>query len=380
MWLAATLLLAAQVALAVDPPAVQWTRNYYGRGAAGGDCLLATSDGGYVVAGWTDSSGPTTEFYIAKTDSLGLLEWEKWYGGARNAHIYSVVQTGDGGYAFAGEKDEGAYLCRTDSIGNLLWETNLFAGDTCIAWASAVRQTADGGFVVTAMASGDFIQGVDTTVGVFVIKTNPSGNREWRLGVPEDWMDDDIGIPVEVTSGGAYVIAYISWADGTLKLVKVGPTGSVNWAKELTGVTTSTSAALAVAPGGGYIVAGPCAADTSEFDPANTGIVRIDSVGNKIWSKNIGGRNLDMGVAVTRTAGNGLVIAGEIRPSGRGDTDAYLFETDSQGNVLWTTTYGASGSEEYWTGVLRTANGGTVVAGGVRGASACIQKLASENR
>ncbi|MCW3978098.1 MAG: dockerin type I domain-containing protein [Candidatus Bathyarchaeota archaeon] len=65
--------------------------------------MIQTSDGGYALAGWTNSFGTGYDYWLVKTDSTGNMEWNGTYGGADDtACAWSVVQTVDGGYAVAG--------------------------------------------------------------------------------------------------------------------------------------------------------------------------------------------------------------------------------------------------------------------------------------
>ena len=80
-----------------------WQQTYGGteRDAAGS--LVQTGDGGYALAGLTESFDvESTECWLVKTDGSGNMEWNQTYGGTGTEYVYSLVQTGDGGYALAG--------------------------------------------------------------------------------------------------------------------------------------------------------------------------------------------------------------------------------------------------------------------------------------
>ncbi|MGC8931577.1 MAG: hypothetical protein ACP5K6_08610, partial [Dictyoglomus sp.] len=87
--------------------------------------IQQTTDGGYIVAGYTESFGAGNgDFYIIKLDSNGDKVWEKTYGGSSYDRAYSIQQTTDGGYIVAGGTSSfGAgsadfYIIKTDSEGN----------------------------------------------------------------------------------------------------------------------------------------------------------------------------------------------------------------------------------------------------------------------
>jgi len=107
-----------------------WTRKIGGEDESDiGRCVRQTTDGGYIITGWTYSYGigtpDSSNVYLVKTDSEGYVEWERTYGGTGEDKGYSVSQTDDGGYIIAGVYDQGphydVYLIKTDSLGNVDW-------------------------------------------------------------------------------------------------------------------------------------------------------------------------------------------------------------------------------------------------------------------
>jgi len=101
-----------------------WARTYGTRFEEIGYSVQTTTGGGYIVVGTTGPVGAEdTDIYLVKTDSIGSPLWTRTYGGARTEKAYSVRQTADGGYVFAGytascgSGDFDAYLVKTDSLG-----------------------------------------------------------------------------------------------------------------------------------------------------------------------------------------------------------------------------------------------------------------------
>ncbi|MGR3295217.1 MAG: hypothetical protein ACUZ8A_03135 [Candidatus Bathyanammoxibius sp.] len=83
---------------------VEWQKTYGGNYNDRGYFVRQTADGGYVVAGWTQSFGVgSDDFWVLKLRPDGAVEWQKTFGGVKNDWVYSIQQTSDGGYVVAGE-------------------------------------------------------------------------------------------------------------------------------------------------------------------------------------------------------------------------------------------------------------------------------------
>jgi len=106
----------------------EWERTFGGSGHDRASCVQQTTDGGYIIGGDTHPSGGSTDAYLIKIDSLGDAEWERTFGGSGHDYVHHIQQTSDGGYIIAGETNSyGAvpndvYMVKTDSLGNIEWE------------------------------------------------------------------------------------------------------------------------------------------------------------------------------------------------------------------------------------------------------------------
>jgi parallel beta-helix repeat protein len=164
-----------------------WAKTYGGTNDEYGRSFVQTSDGGYALAGWTNSFGAGGyDYWLVKTDVNGSQQWAKTYGGSSDDMGYSMVQTSDGGYAMSGYTESfgaGCYLLiKTDSTGNQMWAKTY--GRTIRAHPSSMIQTSDGGFAI----SGYTTTGVGD-LNLWMTKTDALGNQEWNLtlgGVDSD--------------------------------------------------------------------------------------------------------------------------------------------------------------------------------------------------
>ncbi|MDA3833377.1 MAG: right-handed parallel beta-helix repeat-containing protein, partial [Spirochaetales bacterium] len=188
-----------------------WTKTYGGGNSDYGSSVQQTSDGGYIIGGSTYSYGPNTpsyaNFYLVKANSSGYTLWTRNYnGGSNNDRCYSVQQTNDGSYILAGYSwgylygYDDVFLVKTDSIGNALWKKAY--GGSINDEGNSVKQTTDGGYIITGRRDCPiWTSGGD----VYLIKTDSLGNSLWTKTYGGDFMD--YGNSVQQTSDGGFIIA-----------------------------------------------------------------------------------------------------------------------------------------------------------------------------
>ena len=129
-----------------------WTRTYGGNGSECGESLDQTTDGGFIIAGYSESySNNWSDVYLLKTDSLGNQQWYRIFSASQyDNRGEEVQQTSDGGYIIAGYTFRGdysdLYVIKTDSWGTIEW-TRTFGGNLADL-GYGVDQTSDNGYVL----------------------------------------------------------------------------------------------------------------------------------------------------------------------------------------------------------------------------------------
>ena len=191
----------------------QWDKTFDSSGNESGYSVRQTLDGGYIVAGATDIDGAGGgDVWLIKTDSSGNKQWDKTFGGWSDDVGDSVQQTSDGGYVVAGYTwsygagEDDVWLIKTDSSGNEQWD-NTFGGSNLDAGVS-VQQTSDGGYVVAGGTQSYGAGGAD----VWLIKLAPPPKP---TPTPAPTPGPDITPPAAVTdlaiSGGTSNSVTLVW-------------------------------------------------------------------------------------------------------------------------------------------------------------------------
>lgn len=296
---------------------VEWTRTYGTFGFASiGRSVIQTSDGGYAIVGeiifLSGNSG--YDAYLVKTDANGNMEWNKTYGifsGQRHDYGYSVIQTVDGGYAFAGHVNSGeagrygdAWLVKTDSVGNMQWN-NTFGG-SARDLAESVVQTSDGGYAIAG-----WTESYSTDGSLYLVKTDEGGKMQWQETYPYGW-----GHSVIQTTDGGYATT------GVNVLAKIDAAGNVQWNKTynsplvdengFSGLPSDTYLYSVVQTrDGGYATAGEAAL----YPSSTLWLVKLDSEGNMQWLKTSTAtpNGNSRGKAIVQTSDDGYAVAGYSR-------------------------------------------------------------------
>jgi hypothetical protein len=339
-----------------------WTETYGGASDDAASSVVQTNDGGYAVAGLTKSYGAGSwDFWLVKTDSAGNPQWTRTYGGASGDDIaHSLVQTSDGGYALAGWTESfGAgksdfWLVKTDSAGNQQW--NKTYGGTNYDYAYSMVQTSDGGYAIAGYAV--YEAGLDS----WLVKTDSAGNPQWTRTY--GGASGDAASSVVQTNDGGYALAGYTASYGAgswdFWLVKTDSAGNPQWNKTYGGASGDGAHSVVQTSDGGYAIAGytgSYGAGSADF-----WLVKTDSVGNQQWTRTYGGADDDDAYSLVQTGDGGYALAGYTASYGAGSWDFWLVKTDSAGNQQWTRTYGGTSNEQV-NSVVQTGDGGYAIAG-----------------
>jgi hypothetical protein len=227
-----------------------WSRAHGGSNHDYGYSVQQTTDGGYIVGGYTESFGiDSADVYLIKLSSTGGIQWSCTYGDSGDDQGYSVQQTTDGGYVVAGYTNSfhasryDVYVIKTHANGGTYWTRTY--GESNNDYSYSVQQTTDGGYILSGW-SNSFDPG-DTNV--YVIKTDSLGDTLWSRTYGRTTYDDERGFSVQQTTDGGYIVGgYAESLPGRygteVMLTKLDPLGNACIGKFVSSSVMSVSSTV----------------------------------------------------------------------------------------------------------------------------------------
>jgi hypothetical protein len=312
-----------------------WTKTYGGYKFDFGTHAKETSDGGYIVIGSTCSYGAGDEdVWLLKIDYLGVLEWEKFFGGEKTDFGSDIKPTSDGGYIITGSTasygngKQDVWLIKTDANGEMLWDKT-FGG---VEWdhGNIVLETNDGGFVI--VADSDHTGGPSGKA--WLIKTDSEGNLLWDKTFGN--VGHNSGSSIDFTSDGGFIIVGSSLVPGETNgydawLIKTDADGELIWDKKYDG--TDMGSDVKETDDGGFIVIGT---SNYEYPVSHIWLAKTDSNGEVTWEKQISEFAEDQrGMSVRQTVDGGFIIVAESLLDNIFGFCPIIIKTDNLGEQEW---------------------------------------------
>ena len=274
------------------------------------------------------------------------------------------------------------------------------AGGTGSDWGYGIAVDTSGNSYVTGYFQGTATFGSTNLTSnggydIFVAKLDSSGNWLWAKKAGGTSDDEGHGIAVDA-SGNSYVTGFfggsasfgsttlISNGNYDIFITKLDSNGNWLWAKKAGGTNPDYGFGIAVDTSGNSYVIG-FFEGTATFGYttliSNGGtdlfVAKLDSSGNWLWAKKVGGTSTDEGYDIAVDAsGNSYVTGifygtatfGSTTLISNGEEDIFIAKLDSSGNWLWAKNAGGTGSDEGY-GIAVDASGNSYVTGYFYGAA-----------
>ena len=369
-------------------PAIYFIETLGGSLNESAQAITKTSDEGYAILGYTQSSdadlsnktNESFDYWLLKYDLNDNLQWQQSYGGTDDDRGFDIIQTSDNGYAILGYSkssdgdvtmNNGAqdfWIAKLNSTGNISWQKSFgFAGaDNGIS----LIQTNDGGYLLTGVldvsASGgegnskSYLAKLHAGGDYWVIKIDASGNKEWSRYYGGSFTDTPYGA-IQTQDNGYIIIGSSDSDDVDISnnkgsydfwIIKISENGTLIWEKSFGGSEIDEARAITASNDGNYIIVG----DTRSSDlnvsknngAADLWVIKITPNGDLIWEKTFGGSSFDVGRSINKTQDNGFIISGNSRSAdgdvltNQGQNDAWVLKIDVNANLIWQKTIGGS--------------------------------------
>jgi hypothetical protein len=396
----------------------QWDKTIGGSSDDQLHSLRQTSDGGYILGGnsysgisgdKTEASrGEVTDYWVVKLDATGNKEWDRTFGGSGEDVLFSLQQTSDGGYVLGGysfsdisgdktEANKGSYdywVVKLDAAGEKEWDRTFGGSET--DQLRSLQQTSDGGYILggysNSPVSGDKTEAnrgpcdEGCTFDYWVVKLDAAGEKAWDRTFGGSETDELSSL--QQTGDGGYVLGgnsdsrvsgdktEASRGDHDYWVVKLGAAGEKEWDRTFGGNSTDVLTSLEQTSDGGYVLGGYSFSDISgDKTEANKGgadywVVKLDAAGEKEWDRTFGGSDFDQLYSLQQTRDGGYImggltasgISGDKTQASRGSEDYWVVKLDAAGEKAWDQAFGGSGADQLHS-LRQTSDGGYILGG-----------------
>ena len=385
--------------ISAQSPSVEWQKSFGGSNAENGQYIRQTNDGGYIVAGHSESidgdvigNHGGADYWILKLSSTGTVQWKKTYGGTNNEYARSINQTVDGGYIVAGTSNSNDgdvsgghgnndyWILKISSVGNIEWQKTIGGSSNDVA--NIAIQTSDGGYVVGGYTNSTAQDVTDNNGGFdyWIVKLSEIGTIQWQKtygGTADDRLFD-----MQQTTDGGYIMSGHTLSnDGDVTsnhgihdvwIVKTSDIGVIEWQKTLGGTADDYGYKIEQTTDGGYLVGGNTNSNDGDVTSNHGGLdfwlIKLLNNGTIEWQKTLGGTADDISQSIQQTLDGGYIVAGFSRSSNGdvminyGSDDYWIVKLTADGIIQWQKTIGGTGADHCYS-IRQTADSGYILSG-----------------
>ncbi|MES2775630.1 MAG: CARDB domain-containing protein [Bacteroidota bacterium] len=360
------------LAFACQAQSIVWSKNFGGSGSEGTTTSRLTIDGGSISVGSTLSTDGNVsgshggqDAWVVKLNSVGTLLWQKCLGGTNSDYATGVLQTSDGGFMITGYTNSwngdfadnhgsyDAFAVKLDATGNITWKKCY--GDSYNQLSFDIAPAHDGGFVLAGHCTFS-TSGYDRD---WITKISAAGIQDWTFAQLAVNNAQSSGIQnIEPTADSGFICAGdagVFFAGGEGQLLKLRANGTMQWVKNYGSSYNEYFSRVNITPDGNYLITG------AAFNPTNSPlqvghngrydywVLKTDTAGTVIWKKFFGGSLNEYGTDAVPTADGGYIVLGYAESNDslvsgmRTPRDAWMLKLSATGNLEWQRTYGGPG-------------------------------------
>ncbi|RDC65125.1 hypothetical protein AHMF7616_03755 [Adhaeribacter pallidiroseus] len=361
--------------------------------------------GGYSSSDISGDKSQTSQgkndYWVIKSNKNGIKLWDYRYGGTHDDYLNRIIATNDGGYLLAGSSrsdiggdktqasrgDRDYWIVKITNTGEKQWDKRY--GGSGYDELKKVIQLATGDFILAGYsnspAGGDKSQHSQGGNDFWLVKINSAGTKIWDKRYGGNLNETLTGM-VETTDGGFLLggssvsgksgdKSQVSRGRSDFWLIRVDKNGQKLWDKTYGGSGQDEAYSLG-RHGNEFFIAGQSdsPADGDKTTGTQGGLdfwfLKLNSSGGKVWDKRFGGSQDDELRASIQTQDGGYILAGKSfsgksgnkTQESRGSSDFWIVKTDQNGMYQWDKHYGGNGAEEL-RAVTQTPDGGLLLGG-----------------
>lgn len=333
------------------------------------------------------------------------IEFVKTFGGSGNDIGKSVISTNDGGYAILGftnstdgdismktTEDTDFLFLKYNSAHNLEWQQTF--GGSGDDRGNQILQTVDNAFVIFGSSDSNDrdVTNNNGNSDFWIAKLNSSGSILWQKSL--GFSGRDYGTSLTTTiDGGFLVIGELDvtssggegnfptkatkHAGGDFWAIKLDSNGNREWSKYYGGTFTDTPQGVIQLNDGSFVISG--FSDSKDVDITNPKgsydfwVIKINATGTLLWKKNFGGSEIDESYGIQRTRDGNIIIAGDTRSFDKdvtrnnGGADLWVIKITPDGDLIWQKNFGGTNFDA-GRSIKNTRDGGFIVCGSSRSA------------
>lgn len=373
-------------------PLIEWQKTYGGSFYDKAVSVTETHDGGFFVGGHSQSDNYNLDNnygffdgWVIKLDKNGEFQWKKSLGGSGEDYINSVIETHDHKFICLGYTNSinhdinqnfghiDYWLIKFTNNGNVEWKKNLGGSSNDFGYSICKADTDT--YIIAGFSESDdsYVVGNHGWADAWLLKIDDAGNVLWQKTYGGSKNDHAHAI-TKTQDDGFLFVGYSNSEDmpgipnkGGLDfwIVKITKDGNMQWQKKFGGTLDEYARSVIQCNDGSYVIAGETYSHDydalgNHANSENTGnrdylVVKIDSTGQKLWSKCYGGLKNEYARSLVQMAdGEYLVVGESYSPDGEGEpvgnhgsADFWVVKLNPiNGDIRWHKLYGGSGHDE----------------------------------
>jgi len=338
---------------------VYWQKKIGGTGTDQGMSIAVDNNGNVYLNGEQESD--TFGYYdygVVKLDTNGTLLWQKKIGGTISEYATAIAVDSSGNVYLNGYQNSDSYgghdygVIKLDTNGNLLWQKKI--GGINYDYGQAISLDNFGNVYVTGRQDSDVFGG---SQDYGVVKLDTNGNLLWQKKIGGTGQDQGYAITVDSNKNvylGGIQSSDMYGGSFDIAVIKLDTNGNLLWQKKIGGTGNDYCYGIAVDSFNNVYLNGYQNSDSSGI--ADMAVIKLDTNGNLLWQKKIGGNEIENGKAIAIDSNDNIYLNGGQNSDSYGGYDYGVIKLDSDGNILWQKKIGGISGEAGYAIAVDTLN------------------------